>query len=547
MFSIQISTIFKTNQMLLYLVLFLHIINVGQSLSERESLKDILTDDLNSADGTNTSTSHLLELSSQQLDISEGKSARVLERQKRQIFSYCPSKPADGSETGQSYLLFYSPNERQDVTIAYGGPREGWSGEVMKRLLRNGFKINRPTLIYTHGFMQSGKSKWLREVRKLYDDEFPNQDGTSKITPSFNLLFFDWSAYSRQSYKIAVSWVPGLGKVLGDFFIELADRYSYDLSKVHLVSFSLSTHIAGNAGRRASRKLGQITALDPTGVCMHHHGDGFAKKYALQASDAKLVVAEHYDMHGYGAKRSVGGLDIFVNGGKTQPGVRSKRETGNMSQLFVKNQFFSLANHNRAVEHQTQAEDGRCYEVAYACSSYSAFEAGECGSCGKRGENCYYMNNFGSVRFERIGVQVRSKDSYKPTTEMYIKTGPSKYCLHHYQVLVKLRPNSPTSVVKSLKSGQVTLKFDASDLQVKVEHRADSDKFTALVLQAERLRKSSKIATNLRSSSKIDEKEFGSSVEYIEMNYMSHAVPKERERLSSRYCWNSEEGAFSEC
>lgn len=522
----------------LCLALFFQLADVGLSADTQETSYLKLDDDLG-LPGRDFSPAHLLNPAS-------SGPGRVLERHKRQSMLSCPSRPASGRETGLTYALLYSPNTRQDVKIAYGGPNGGWRSGEMQKLANNGFNASQPSLIYVHAYTQSARSGWLRSMRQLYDQEFPKQDVDKPTT--FNLLFFDWSSYSRQAYATSVSWVPHLGKVLGDFLNQLAERFSYNLSEVHLISYSLSTHIAGNAGRRV-RKLGQITALDPTGVCLHHD-NGFARKYALKPSDAKLVVARHYDMQGLGAKRAIGGVDIYVNGGRNQPGAgygRWRRAADEPASMQV-SQSSSMGSHARAAEHESQAEDGRCYEVAYACRSYAAFLAGECGSCGSRGNKCYYLNNFKTLQFEQKGVQVRAENGYKTRTRMYLRTsGSSNFCLHHYQLLVKLKANTPSGVRDSLKSGQVALQLEGDDSEVLLKHRASHNKYTALVLRNKRLSKADRIRVRLGSSSKIDLKELGSAVKRIELNYMSHAVSSERQRLSASYCLDANETAFMQC
>lgn len=470
--------------------------------------------------------------------------SKVLSRQKRQLNSLCPARPASSSGRGNPRIMFYSPSERKDIKYRYGG--KDWSGKQIKSLMDHGFNISQPTLIYLHAYTQSATSFWLSDMRKMYDKMFPAND-VEKAT-RFNLLFFDWSDFSRLPYTVAASWVPHLGKVLSQFLKKLVQRDSYDMNQVHLVSYSLSTHIAGNAGRQMpfQNRIGKITALDPTGVCFHEDVP-YAKEYALRPTDANFVVARHYDVGGLGSRRLIGGLDVFVNGGNNQPN-RFKREIemedeidGDDDGVLVRGRegggggnFFG--SHTRAAFHEAQLRNEDCQEVAYSCRSYSGFLKGECGSCGKDGSKCYFINTFEETRMkEEDGVQVQSGSNYKPRTKMYIKTGGKTYCLHHYQLLVRMKPSVSSSNKKLLKSGFVTFDF-GYDVKVTPRHqlKRNREKFTTLLTQNKRIEPPDQITVKTESQS--DLQDFINGVESVELNYMSRALEAEREQGSAKYC-----------
>jgi hypothetical protein len=66
--------------------------------------------------------------------------------------------------------------------------------------------------------------------------------------------------------------------------------------------------------------------IDPTGVCLHTNDHGlFDAQFSLRPTDAKLVVALHYNVNQLGAGRLIGGVDIKLNGGKHQPGMTRNR------------------------------------------------------------------------------------------------------------------------------------------------------------------------------------------------------------------------------
>lgn len=476
----------------------------------------------------------------------ESKSNVTLIRRKRQLGSFCPSKPSSGYDRGKSRINFYSPIGRKDITLAYAG--KNWRKNDIKLLKKHGFNESQPTLIYLHAYTQSSRSFWLLNIRDSYNEMFRQsiEDEPSK----FNLMFFDWSAYSRLQYNVAASWVPHLGKVLSQFLERLATEYSYNMKQMQIVSYSLSTHIAGNAGRQMSfeNRIGKIVALDPTGVCFHEDV-AYAREYALRPTDADFVVAKHYDVGGLGSRKLIGGLDVFINGGNNQPG-RNKRESetvygeneqnddGDDGMLVQGSSVFG--SHARAADHESQIRSDDCQEVAYSCRSYSGFLKGECASCGSKSNKCYFINTLDEMLINaNTEYELQPASNYKPRTKMYIKTGAKVYCLHHYQLLIRMKDPVSSTNKKLLKSGSV--KFDlGSNVEVTPRHqlKRNHQKFTALMTQNKQIELPEQVKVLVDSES--DSNSFVDAIQSVELNYMSRALAKERAQGSAKYCPNPE-------
>lgn len=469
----------------------------------------------------------------------ESKSNVTLIRRKRQLGSFCPSKPSSGYDRGKSRMNFYSPIERKDITLQYAG--RNWKKNDISLLKQHGFNESQPTLIYLHAYTQSSRSGWLLNVRDLYNEMFPQ---SSEDKPSrFNLMFFDWSAYSRLQYSVAASWVPHLGKVLSQFLERLATVYSYNMKRMQLVSYSLSTHIAGNAGRQMpfENRISKIVALDPTGVCFHEDV-AYAREYALRPTDADFVVAKHYDVGGLGSRRLIGGLDVFVNGGNNQPG-RNKRESGPLyegieeddDEISVRS-VNVFGSHARAADHESQKRPDDCQEVAYSCRSYSGYLKGECGSCGSKSNNCYFINTLDEMLINTNNeTELQPASNYKPRTKMYIKTGAKVYCLQHYQLLVRMKDPVSSSNKKLLKSGSVS--FDlGSGVKVTPRHqlKRNRQKFTALITQNKQIELPEQVRVLVDSES--DSNGFVGAIQSVQLNYMSRALAEERAKGSAKYC-----------
>lgn len=463
----------------------------------------------------------------------------------------CPQSVPNEPDNERSRIFFYSPIDRSDIGITFKGG--DWSSDDIKKLLNDGLSPHKPTLIFLHGFTQNYKSQWLKNVRRRYDEMFPK---FSDKEPKFNILFFDWSKYSYQSYSKSVSWVPHLGQVLSVFLKNLIEVAGFNMRKLQLISYSMSTHISGLASRAMppGNKVSKIVALDPAGPCFHDK-NSFAKSYALRPTDADTLVAQIYDMNGFGPKRPVGGIDIFVNGGSRQPLGKDSEfdiEAELKSQVEkeeekakTEEQPNPIYNHWRAVEHATQKLDDSCQEIAYSCSSYKAFLKGKCGSCGKNNEMCYYMNTLRA--YSESESEIQSSRKFPPKTKMFIKTGSTTFCLHHYQIVLRMKSNFFLKNRQLVDSGAVSIDF-GSNFEVKPRYRSRfSGKFTTLAVRPHILMIPDKAIVKIEHS-KLESKDLlVSSIVSIELNYMSNISAQERSKRSARFCSTSKSDKFDRC
>jgi len=83
--------------------------------------------------------------------------------------------------------------------------------------------------------------------------------------------------------------------------------------KSFCIGHSLGSHVCGLTGK--AKKLDGILALDPAGPDFEYHND----ENRLGKGDAKYVEAIHSDAGECGIILPVGHVDIYLNGGKTQP------------------------------------------------------------------------------------------------------------------------------------------------------------------------------------------------------------------------------------
>lgn len=329
----------------------------------------------------------------------------------------------------QADMLFVSPASLRDVVIDIANTD---SSRAVDYLVRSGFNLSQQTVMYTHGWMESGQSDWLLRVREQYSILFQYK------TPTFNLLIFDWSEVAAKKYGRAARKSPNLGDILSRFFDTLNTRHNYHMSNLHLVGFSMSAHIVGTAGRlltRMGKKVRQITAIDPAGPCFFN-GRKFAMKNSLTSDVADLVVALHYN---YGTVRPIGGVDIYVNGGTEQT-------------LSGTNWMGSGMNNLGAASHQASSliTAGECFGIAYECDSHEKFLSGGCAICShERGRQCYVVETLSK------GANRYKERYFGKGTVMYVQISSRQTCLYHYQIMAILNRNASASTSYAFESGRV--------------------------------------------------------------------------------------------
>lgn len=447
----------------------------------------------------------------------------------------CPKIPERFRQYQYVYMSFHRPNDQLEDELRIDELPQGsgsWDTEAIKSMIHDfGFDLSKPTLMYTGGWSQSSKELWLQEVRKNYDNL---HEGRSEV--HYNLLFFDWSTLSYSVYGESVSKVPLIAERLARFFEHLRADHNYDLSKLHLVSFSLSTHIIGNAARQLAKqqRVGEIIYMDPTGVCFHD-GEPWGLQYGARFDDATGTVAKHFNMYEFGAAKYIGGLDIIVNNGRNQPAMRT---TSFSFKSFLRRfDMFGLSDHLRASSHENALFDPNsdCHELAYECSSYERFMFGQCGSCGKNNQSCYLVNTVGNLLMGRDLTKV----SYKPNTKMFLKTGRTQFCSYDYQVIMEVKK----PMVQSVRQAMTASKFSfepSPGFRMSPQHRR-GNKFTTLYSSDQPIKS---------FPDRIDFKQWNKvldSLDNIQIRYLKHLSPEVRARNSAKYCPDKQTKALVKC
>ncbi|XP_058836173.1 pancreatic lipase-related protein 2-like [Topomyia yanbarensis] len=321
--------------------------------------------------------------------------------------------------------------------------------------------INPKGRIYfiVHGFLQSGKAKWIEQmINRLLDQD---QEGTASC------IVIDWGGGSSPPYNQASANIRLVGAIAANVIHMIFEELSLkNLDKVHMIGHSLGSHLSGYTGYYLQKdfglKLGRITGMDPAELAFTETNP----IVRLDTTDAKFVDIIHSDATpfvpkiGLGLYEPIGHLDFYPNGGFDQPGCEQtfwKRKDGSfISSMY---QFFSCS-HVRSVSYFIESIQTKCPFTAITCESYDKFLAGDCFECDRDGHMCFTfgLNSFDS--FRRMGHAnqiVGSRD-----IQAYLMTGPGEpFCRTHYKVLIKVS-DSEESVLHGGEVGRFHLNIYGS-------------------------------------------------------------------------------------
>lgn len=201
-------------------------------------------------------------------------------------------------------FLYYNRTSRDEGIVL-----NHFSGAGM--LKRVGFDPDLPTEIFIHGFSEASPGQSGEAIKNAY-----------MSIGDYNIILIDWSTMSTFPwYSQAKSNVKFVAKILSQFLEVFHDSREMPIEKVHLIGFSLGSHVASFVGKylRRDLRIPRITALDP--AFPEYSLADVSRR--LTPSDADYVDVIHTDAGIFGMPFSVGHADFYPNEGKAlQPGCQ---------------------------------------------------------------------------------------------------------------------------------------------------------------------------------------------------------------------------------
>ncbi|KAJ6636194.1 Pancreatic triacylglycerol lipase [Pseudolycoriella hygida] len=173
------------------------------------------------------------------------------------------------------------------------------------------FELDRPTVLYIHGWLERvDTSESIIAISNAYLQRNEH-----------NVLVLSYEKLALMFYPIVVRNIPRVGKSAAFALLEMF-RKGLDISRFHVIGFSLGAHVSSHIARtlrHASYTIPRITGLDPALPLFYQKNTK-----QLTKKDAKFVDIIHTDGGVFGVKVSAGHADFFPNGGQ-RPQLRCGR------------------------------------------------------------------------------------------------------------------------------------------------------------------------------------------------------------------------------
>lgn len=135
------------------------------------------------------------------------------------------------------------------------------------------------------------------------------------------MICVDWeNGATFPNYVRAATNTRLVGKQLAMLIKNLQDYKGLNLTRTHIIGFSLGAHVSGFAGAELPG-LSRITGLDPAGPLF----EAQHPKVRLDSTDAEFVDVIHSNgenliLGGLGSWQPMGDVDYYPNGGRVQNG-----------------------------------------------------------------------------------------------------------------------------------------------------------------------------------------------------------------------------------
>ncbi|XP_053661726.1 uncharacterized protein LOC128710859 [Anopheles marshallii] len=329
----------------------------------------------------------------------------------------------------------------------------GMSSSLLKTF---GDLSNRTVRVIVHGFGANCGLVWIYEMRTAL-----------MAVENCTVICVDWENGAKlPNYVRAAANTRLVGRQLALLLRLLRTHNDLRLSRVHLIGFSLGSHVAGFAGAEFASSgtpppvepppdgandllvrsaiddtgtesttaqqpterpantagLWRITGLDPAGPLF----EAQPPEVRLDAGDARYVDVIHSNgenliLGGLGSWQPMGTVDYYPNGGRVQHGC-TNLFVGAVTDIIwappTTVEGRSLCNHRRAYKFFIDSVAPRCHFPAFPCESYDQFAAGECFDCGANGTSsaCGHMGYYATSRdvggYGQLYLRTRDEEPY---------------------------------------------------------------------------------------------------------------------------------------
>ncbi|XP_052860285.1 pancreatic triacylglycerol lipase-like [Anopheles cruzii] len=319
--------------------------------------------------------------------------------------------------------------------------------------------INPSAMIYviTHGFLESGKARWIEKLLNLLLDR--DRDAT--------VMVVDWGKGSNPPYNQACANIRLVGVIAAHVIHMIYEELPLpNLDRVHMIGHSLGAHLSGYTGQALREKyrlrLGRITGLDPAELAFTETDE----LVRLDPSDAQFVDTIHSDATpfvpkiGLGLYEPIGHLDFYPNGGYNQPGCRrefwKRPNTRFVSDMF---QFFSCS-HSRAYMYFIESITTPL--VTVSCDSYESYLAGRCFDCRRDGALCVGFGLNSAADYRRLVALGRLNPTPYAPIQLFFRTGGQEpFLLPNLKIVAKVS-DAPASVAHGPEIGRLVLYLHAA-------------------------------------------------------------------------------------
>jgi pancreatic triacylglycerol lipase len=310
----------------------------------------------------------------------------------------------------------------------------------------------RKTVFLVHGFTDSDDADWVR-----------NSKNELLAKEDVNLISVDWRAGAKGIYNQATANTRLVGSQIYRMLNFLVAKASLNLADVRIVGHSLGAHAAGYAGHRTGVALGHITALDTA----EPYFGGTDPLVRLDNTDAQHIHAIHTNGHsfGLGMSKPFAHVDVYPNGGDTQPGCRDLLGSlvGSIWDFIFLDFEGAIGHwacsHVRAVDYYVESISSPCPFVAHKCASYSDFKNGKCTTSCSAAGSCTVLGYGSEQQLDNRGT-------------FYLNTNEAKsFCLQSVRFdssvsQSQARTTGSVTVVMRKSNGEISAKFTVSDGQM---------------------------------------------------------------------------------